>query len=159
MSRKDRFFKIEKIVVNIGIGEATEDKRALDAAVQDLMAITGQKPTVRRARQAISGFKIKKGDLIGLKTTLRGKRMKDFFTKLTTIVLPKLRDFQGVSLKSFDGRGNYNLGIPEQIVFPEIDYAKVDKIRGLQVTIVTNTGSDQEAKKLLEKEGMPFAKE
>ena len=151
-------YRVEKVVINIGLGEGAHDKNVIEAASRDLTAITGQKPVVRRARIAISGFKIRKGDPIGLKVTLRGKRMKDFLTKLFTIVLPRLRDFQGVSLKSFDGRGNYSLGIPEQIVFPEIDYSKIDKIRGLEITIVTNTRSDEKAKELLESMGMPFEK-
>lgn len=150
--------RVVKVVVSMGIGEAAHDKNIIEAASRDLMAITGQKPALCRARLAVAGFKIKKGDPIGLKVTLRGKRMRDFLKKLFIIVLPRLRDFQGVSLKSFDGRGNYSLGIPEQIVFPEIDYAKIDKIRGLEITIVTNTGSDKEAKKLLEEMGMPFEK-
>ena len=151
-------YRVEKVVVNIGLGEGAHDKNAIEATSRDLMAITGQKPAIRRARVSISGFKIRKGDPIGLKVTLRGKRMRDFLTKLFTIVLPRLRDFQGVSLKSFDGRGNYSLGIPEQIVFPEIDYSKIDKIRGLEITIVTNTRSDEKAKELLELMGMPFEK-
>lgn len=151
-------YRVEKVVVNIGIGEAAHNKEIIEATSRDLAAITGQKPVIRRARKAISGFKIKKGDPIGLKVTLRGKRMKAFLTKLFTIVLPRLKDFQGVSLKSFDGHGNYSLGIPEQIVFPEIDYSKIDKIRGLEITIVTNTGSDEKAKELLESLGMPFAR-
>lgn len=151
-------YRVEKVVVNIGLGEGAHDKNAIETASRDLMAITGQKPVVRRARVAVSGFKIRKGDPIGLKATLRGKRTRDFLKKLFTIVLPRLRDFQGVSLKSFDGRGNYSLGISEQIVFPEIDYSKIDKIRGLEITIVTNTRSDEKAKELLESMGMPFEK-
>jgi len=151
-------YRVEKVVVNIGLGEGAHDKNVIEAASRDLMAITGQKPAICRARVAISGFKIRKGDPIGLKVTLRGKRMRDFLTKLFTIVLPRLRDFQGLSFKSFDGQGNYNLGIPEQIVFPEIDYSKIDKIRGLEITIVTNTRSDEKAKELLELMGMPFEK-
>jgi len=150
--------RVEKVVVSIGLGEGAHDKNVIEAASRDLMAITGQKPVVCRARIAISGFKIRKGDPIGLKVTLRNKRMRDFLMKLFTIVLPRLRDFQGVSLKSFDGQGNYNLGIPEQIVFPEIDYSKIDKIRGLEITIVTNTRSNEKAKELLENLGMPFEK-
>lgn len=151
--------RVKKVVVNIGIGEAANNPTVLEAASRDLAAITGQKPVVCRARKAESGFKIKKGDPIGLKVTLRRRRMKDFLTKLFTIVLPRVKDFQGVSLKGFDGRGNYSLGIPEQIVFPEIDYAKIDKIRGLEITIVTNAGSDQKAKELLTELGMPFEKQ
>ncbi len=151
-------YRVEKVVVNIGIGEGAQNKSVIEAASKDLMAITGQKPVICRARVAISGFKIKKGDPIGLKVTLRGKRMNDFLKKLFAIVLPRLKDFQGVSLKSFDGQGNYSLGIPEQIVFPEIDYSKIDKTRGLEITIVTNTRSDEKAKELLESLGMPFEK-
>ena len=150
--------KVEKIVVNIGLGEAASDKKVIEAASRDLAAITGQKPKVTRARVSIAGFKLRKGDPIGLVVTLRGKRMNDFFQKLVKIVLPRLRDFQGVSLKSFDGHGNYSLGIPEQIVFPEVDYEKIDKVRGLEITIVTNTDSDEEAKKLLASMEMPFEK-
>lgn len=149
-------YRVEKVIVNIGIGEGAHDKNVIEAASNDLMVITGQKPAIRQARVSIAGFKIRKGDPIGLKVTLRGKRMTDFLTKLFAIVLPRLRDFQGVSLKSFDGHGNYNLGIPEQIVFPEIDYSKIDKIRGLEITIVTNAGSDEKAKELLENIKMPF---
>lgn len=149
-------YRVEKVVVNIGLGEGAHDRNVIEVASKDLMVITGQKPALRRARVAVAGFKIRKGDPIGLKVTLRGKRMTDFLTKLFSIVLPRLRDFQGVSLKSFDGHGNYSLGIPEQVVFPEIDYSKIDKIRGLEITIVTNAGSDEKAKELLEDLGMPF---
>lgn len=150
--------KIEKVVVNIGLGEGAHDKKVIEAATQDLMVITGQKPAVRLARRAVAGFKLRKGDPIGLMVTLRGKRMRDFLKKLLTIVLPRIRDFQGVSEKSFDGRGNYSLGVTEQIVFPEIDYAKVDKVRGLEITLVTNAGSDEKAKEFFKKMGMPFVK-
>lgn len=151
--------KIKKIVVAIGLGEAVADKKVIGAASQDLAAITGQKPKLTQARVSEAGFKIRRGVPIGLMVTLRGKRMRDFWQKLVTIVLPRLRDFQGVSSKSFDGRGNYSLGLAEQIVFPEIDYEKIDKIRGLQLTVVTSTDDDQEAKKLLTGLGMPFVKE
>lgn len=157
LDSKNRF-RIEKVILNIGEGEGASEENAIKSAVQDLTAISGQKPKITQARKAISGFKIREGDAIGLMVTLRGRRMNDFLKKLMTIVLPRLRDFQGVSLKSFDGHGNYNLGISEQIVFPEIDYSKVDKIRGMQITIVTNTRSDEKAKKLLQEIGMPFAK-
>lgn len=150
--------RMEKIVVNIGLGEALQDKKILEAVSADLAVITGQKPKVAAARKSIAGFKLRAGQPIGLMVTLRGKRMYDFFEKLTKIVLPRLRDFQGVSLKSFDGQGNYSLGIPEQIVFPEIDYAKIDKVRSLEVTIVTNAKADEKAKRLLELLGMPFVK-
>lgn len=157
-SKKTFHHRVEKVVINIGLGEGAQDKNVIDAAAGDLMTITGQKPIITQARDAIAGFKIRKGDKIGLKVTLRGKRMTDFIEKLFTIVLPRLRDFQGVSLKSFDGHGNYSLGISEQIVFPEIDYSKVDKVRGLQITFITNTHSDEKAKKLLIELGIPFAK-
>lgn len=156
-SVKARFCGVEKVIVSMGVGEGTQAKTAIEAAARDLMAITGQKPKTCRARVSISEFKLVKGTPIGLKVTLRNKKMEAFLQKLFRIVLPSLRDFQGLSTKSFDGRGNYNLGITEQIVFSEIDASKIDKIRGLQVTIVTNTGSDQKAKKLLEKLGMPFS--
>lgn len=151
--------KVIKVVVSIGMGEAIADKKAIEAASQDLIAITGQKPKVTQAKLSVSSFKLRKGDPIGLMVTLRGKRMQDFLKKLVGIVLPRLRDFQGVPTSSFDGHGNYNLGLAEQIVFPEIDYAKIDKVRGLQVTIVTDSDSDKKAKKLLEEMGMPFTKE
>ncbi len=151
--------KIMKVVINVGIGEAISDKKVIGTASSDLMTITGQKPKVAQAKISVSSFKTRKGDPIGLVVTLRGKRMSDFLKKLVAIVLPRLRDFQGVPTNSFDGHGNYSLGISEQIVFPEIDYTKIDKVRGLQITIVTNTGSDEKAKKLLGEIGMPFAKE
>lgn len=150
--------RMEKIIINIGLSEAMEDKKVLEATSRDLAVITGQKPKVTKARQSIAGFKLRAGQPIGLMVTLRSQRMYDFFEKLVTVVLPRLRDFQGVSLKSFDGQGNYTLGITEQIVFPEIDYAKVDKVRGLEVTIVTNAQTDEKAKRLLELLGMPFEK-
>lgn len=149
--------RIEKVIINIGLSEALEDKKALEAASSDLAVITGQKPKVTKARQSIAGFKLRAGQPVGLMVTLRGQRMYDFFEKLVAVVLPRLRDFQGVSLKSFDGQGNYTLGIPEQIVFPEIDYAKVNKVRGLEITIVTNAKTSERAKRLLELLGMPFA--
>jgi large subunit ribosomal protein L5 len=150
--------KMEKIVVNIGLSEAMDDKKVLETASRSLAVITGQKPKVAKARQSIAGFKLRAGQPIGLMVTLRGQRMYDFFEKLVKVVLPRLRDFQGVSLKSFDGQGNFSLGIPEQIVFPEIDYSKVDKVRGLEVTIVTNAQTDEKAEKLLKLLGMPFEK-
>lgn len=150
--------RMEKIIINVGLSEAMEDKKALETASNNLAVITGQKPKVTKARQSIAGFKLRAGQPIGLMVTLRGQRMYDFFEKLVTIVLPRLRDFQGVSLKSFDGQGNYSLGLPEQIVFPEVDYAKVDKVRGLEITIVTNAQTDEKAKRLLELLGMPFEK-
>jgi len=151
--------RIEKVVINIGIGEAAQDKNLLDLTTQDLATITGQRPKITRARKAIAGFKLRAGDPIGLMVTLRGERMYDFLEKLFKMVLPRLRDFQGVSLKSFDGRGNYNLGIPELTVFPEVEYRKISRVWGLEITIVTNAGGDEKAKRLLEELGMPFEKQ
>ena len=151
--------RVKKVVVNIGLKEGVSEKETLASASQTLALITGQKPRVARARQSIAGFKLRAGDPIGLVVTLRGRRMLDFLEKLFKVVFPRLRDFQGVPLKSFDGHGNYTLGIPEQIVFPEVDYAKIDKVRGLEVTITTTTNSDKQAKRLLELLGMPFEKE
>ncbi len=149
--------KLEKIVVNVGLGEAVQNAKALDAAVADIAAITGQRPIVTRAKKSISTFKIRTGMPIGCKVTLRGERMWDFLEKLIYIALPRVRDFRGVSPKSFDGRGNYALGLKEQLLFPEIDYDKVDKIRGMDVIIVTTAKTDEEAKALLKGLGMPFA--
>jgi len=150
---------VEKVVINMGLGEGAQDKGLIEKVSEELKVITGQKPKINKARMAIAGFKIREGDPIGLMVTLRNKRMYNFLEKLFKIVLPRVRDFHGVSISSFDGQGNYNLGISEQIVFPEIDYAKVDKIRGFQITIVTNTDNEVQAKRLLEEMGMPFAKE
>jgi large subunit ribosomal protein L5 len=150
--------RVEKVVINVGLKEGAEDKEALAAASQVLTLIAGQKPKVARAKKAIAGFKLQAGAPIGLTATLRGRRMFDFLEKLFKIVLPRLRDFQGVSKRSFDGRGNYSLGIPEQIVFPEVDYTKIDKVRGLEITVVTSTDADKQAKKLLTLMGMPFEK-
>jgi large subunit ribosomal protein L5 len=149
---------IEKVVVNVGVGEGAQDENLANLLSQDLTAITGQKPKVTRARKAIAGFKLRAGDPIGLVVTLRGERMYTFLEKLFKIVLPRLRDFQGVSLKSFDGRGNYSLGISEFTVFPEFEYGKTTKTKGLEITITTNAGDDQKAKRLLEELGMPFEK-
>jgi len=151
--------KVEKVVINMGIGEATEDKKIVEKAKEDMIAITGQIPKVAKARLSIAGFKLREGDPIGLVVNLRGKRMYNFLEKLFTIVFPRLRDFRGVPKKGFDGRGNYNLGLREQIVFPEIDYAKIDKTRGLQITIVTDTNEDKKAERLLTELGMPFEKD
>ncbi len=148
--------KIEKIVVNMGIGEATQNIKALDAAVEDLKTITGQAPTIRRARKSISSFRLRKGMPIGAKVTLRGNRMYEFLDRLINIVLPRIRDFRGISPRAFDGRGNYTLGLKDQIVFPEIDYNKVDKLRGMNITIVTTAETDKEAFELLKMFGMPF---
>ena len=149
---------LEKIVVNMGTGKYKDDSKYLEAAAEDLQVITGQKAAIRTAKKAIAGFKLRAGDPVGLMVTLRGKRMQDFFEKLVSIVLPRLRDFHGVSKKSFDGSGNYNLGIEEHAVFPEIDPNKVGKIKGLEVTIVTSSENDKEGLELLEKLGMPFEK-
>lgn len=153
--------RVLAVVVNMGIGKelsASGSKDVIDRASQDLAAITGQKPQVRTARRAISGFGIRRGSIVGLRVTLRGKRKYDFLEKLFNIVLPRMRDFRGLPIRSFDGRGNYTLGIKENTVFPEIDLGKVDKVRGLEVTIVTNAGDDAKAKRLLEELGMPFEK-
>lgn len=151
--------KIKKIIVNMGIGEGAHDKKLVENASSDLTIITGQKPKICPAKSSIAEFKIRRGDPIGVMVTLRGKRMEAFLKKLIMIVLPRLRDFQGVSPTAFDGNGNYNLGITEQIVFPEIDYSKIDNVRGLQITIVTDTNSDDLARELLRSLGMPFAKQ
>jgi len=148
--------RLRKIVLSIGLGEATQEPKALEAAGKDLTTISGQHPVTTRAKKSISAFKLRAGMPIGMMVTLRGKRMYDFFDKLVNVVLPRFRDFRGVSRDSFDGRGNYSLGMKEQIVFPEIDYDKVEKIRGLEVTIVTTATNDDEARTLLELMGMPF---
>jgi len=148
--------RLEKIVLSIGLGEATQDPKALESAEKHLGMISGQKPVTTRAKKSISAFKLRAGVPIGMMVTLRGKRMYDFFDRLVSVVLPRFRDFRGASRDSFDGRGNYNMGIREQIVFPEIDYDKVDKIRGLEVTIVTTAKNDDQARDLLELMGMPF---
>ena len=148
--------KLSKIVLNISLGEAVQNPKALEAAGHDLAAISGQHPVITRAKKSIASFKLREGMPVGITVTLRGRRMYDFFDKLVNVVLPRIRDFQGTSRDSFDGEGNYTLGIKEQIVFPEIDYDKVDKLRGLQVTIVTTAASDEEGRLLLESLGMPF---
>jgi large subunit ribosomal protein L5 len=147
---------VHKIVVNIGLGEATSNAKAVDAAVGDLKIIVGQKPIVTKAKKSISQFKVRAGMDIGAMVTLRGERMWEFLDRLVTIALPRIRDFQGVSPRSFDGRGNYTLGLREQLVFPEIDYDKVDKLRGLEVSIVTTASTDEEGRRLLQLLGMPF---
>jgi large subunit ribosomal protein L5 len=149
--------RLEKIVVNVGLGEALTNAKAIDAASSDITMITGQKPIVMKARRSIAQFKIRTGNPIGLKVTLRGQRMWDFLERLTLLALPRIRDFRGTPSRSFDGRGNYTLGLREQIAFPEIDYDKVDRLRGLEVSIVTTAKSDEESKRLLELLGMPFA--
>ena len=150
--------RIEKIVVNVGIGEAKDNDKALDAAVGDITTITGQKPQFRKAKKSVAAFKLRAGQTVGIKTTLRGRRMWYFLDKLLNIALPRIRDFRGVSPDGFDGRGNYSLGLREQVVFPEIDYDKIDKLRGLEVTIITTARSDDEARSLLTRLGMPFRK-
>jgi large subunit ribosomal protein L5 len=149
--------RLSKIVVNIGIGEALQNAKALDAAVGDLTIITGQKPIVTRAKRSIAQFRLRTGNAIGLKVTLRGERMWDFLERLTRLALPRIRDFRGVPSRSFDGRGNFSLGLREQLAFPEIDYDKVDRLRGLEVSIVTTAKTDEESKRLLALLGMPFA--
>ena len=151
--------RIKKVVINIGMGEAMENPKALDAAVQDLGAITGQKPVITKARKSIANFKLREGRAIGTAVTLRGEKMWAFLDRLMNIVLPRVRDFRGVSAESFDGRGNYTLGLREQIIFPEIEYDKVDKVRGMEITIVTTAPSDDQAAALLQLLGMPFRKE
>ncbi len=150
--------KIKKIVVSMGLKEALIDKKILDSMSLQLSQITGQKPIVTRARKAIAAFKLREGDPLGLKVTLRGKRLNDFWQKLVSIVLPRVRDFRGVSLAGFDGRGNYTLGLPEIIIFPEVDFAKVEKQKGLEITVVTTAGNDEAGKKLLTEQGFPFVK-
>jgi len=147
---------LDKIVVNMGVGEATQNAKILDPAVNELGQITGQKPVVTRAKKSIAAFKVRAGQSIGAMVTLRGDRMYEFFDRLVNVVLPRVRDFRGVSTKSFDGRGNYTLGLHDQLIFPEIDYAKVDKLKGMNVTIVTTARSDDQARALLRHLGMPF---
>jgi len=150
---------LEKIVLNIGLGEAIQNAKALEAAEQDMVAISGQHPVITRAKKSIAAFRLRTGMPIGLKVTLRGERMYDFFDKLVNAVLPRMHDFQGVPPDSFDGRGNYTLGFKEQIFFPEIDYDKIDKVRGLEISIITTAEKDEEGRHLLELLGMPFAKD
>ncbi len=151
--------RITKIVVNIGLGEALDNPKALDYAVQDLTTITGQKPIITKARKSIAAFKLREGRAIGVKVTLRGDRMWAFLDRLMNVALPRVRDFRGISPNAFDGRGNYTLGIREQLIFPEIDYDKIDKVRGMEVTIVTTARNDEEGRQLLSLLGMPFRKE
>lgn len=151
--------RLEKIVVNMGLGEAASDNKALDTGVNELTMITGQKPLVTRAKKSISTFKIRQGSPVGAVVTLRGQRMYDFFSKLVNFILPRIRDFKGVSNKAFDGRGNYNLGLKEQIIFPEIVFDKVSDIRGMDIAFVTTANTDAEAKALLAELGMPFRKQ
>ena len=150
--------KIEKVILNMGLGEAIENPKILDSAVEELTLISGQKPVVTRARKSIAAFKLREGMPIGCRVTLRRRRMYDFLTKFINIAIPRIRDFRGVSPKAFDGKGNYTLGIKEQIIFPEIDYDKIDKIKGMNVTIVTSAKTDDESRYLLDVLGMPFRK-
>ena len=150
--------KVEKVVLNIGVGDATTNAKALDDAVAELTLIAGQKPVVTKAKKSIAGFKLREGMPIGAKVTLRGERMFEFLDKLVTVSLPRVRDFHGVSNKAFDGRGNYTLGVKEQLIFPEINYDDVDKVRGMDIVIVTTANTDEESRELLAKLGMPFAK-
>ena len=150
--------RIEKITLNMGVGEALTDKKLLDNAVADLAAISGQKPLVTKARKSVAGFKIRQGYPIGCKVTLRGERMWEFFERLITIAVPRIRDFRCLSAKSFDGRGNYSMGVREQIIFPEIDYDKVDRVRGLDITITTTAKNDEEGQALLAAFNFPFRK-
>jgi large subunit ribosomal protein L5 len=151
--------RIEKVVVNIGLGEAMDEPKALEAAVSDLMQITGQKPVMTKSRKSIAAFKLREGRIIGTKVTLRGERMWAFLDRLMNVALPRVRDFRGVSPNAFDGRGNYTLGLRDQLIFPEIDYDKIDKLRGMEVTIVTSAKTDDQARALLQLLGMPFKKE
>jgi large subunit ribosomal protein L5 len=150
--------RIEKVVVNIGLGEALDNPKALEAATGDLIQITGQKPVQTKARKSIANFKLREGRLIGTKVTLRGDRMWSFIDRLLNIALPRVRDFRGVSANAFDGRGNYTLGLKDQLVFPEIEYDKIDKLRGMEITIVTSAPNDDQARALLQMLGMPFSK-
>ncbi|GAK43052.1 50S ribosomal protein L5 [Paenibacillus urinalis] len=150
--------KIEKVVINMGVGDAVQNSKVLDSAVNDMQLISGQKPVITKAKKSIAGFKLRENMPIGVKVTLRGQRMYHFLDKLFNITLPRVRDFQGVSNKAFDGRGNYTLGLKEQLIFPEIEYDKVDKVRGMDIVIVTTAKTDEESRELLTQLGMPFAK-
>ena len=150
--------KIDKIVVNMGIGDAVQNAKVLDTAVEELSAITGQKPVITKAKKSIATFRLREGMPIGAKVTLRGERMYEFLDKLISVSLPRVRDFRGISKKAFDGRGNYTLGVKEQLIFPEIDYDKVSKVRGMDIVIVTTANTDEEARELLTQFGMPFQK-
>jgi len=150
--------RIEKVVINVGVGEALDNPKALDATVNDIQTIAGQKPVITRARKSIAGFKLREGRAIGVKVTLRGERMWSFLDRLINVALPRRRDFRGVPRDAFDGRGNYTLGLREQIIFPEIEYYKIDKIRGMEVSIVTTAKTDEEGRRLLQLLGMPFSR-
>ncbi len=148
--------KVEKIVINMGVGDAVQNSKALDNAVEELELISGQKPMITKAKKSIAGFRLREGNPIGAKVTLRGERMYEFLHKLISVSLPRVRDFRGISSKAFDGRGNYTLGVKEQLIFPEIDYDRVNKIRGMDIVIVTTADTDEEASELLTQFGMPF---
>lgn len=148
--------RVEKVVINMGVGEATQNAKALDGAIEDLTIISGQKPIIRKAKKSIAGFKLRENTPIGVKVTLRGDRMYEFLDRLMSTALPRIRDFRGLSPKSFDGRGNYSFGVTEQLIFPEIDYDKIDKIRGMDITIVTTAKTDEEGRALLKHFGFPF---
>ena len=151
--------RIEKITVNMGVGEAKQDSKMLDAATEQLATITGQRPSVRRARKSIAQFKVREGMPVGVAVTLRGERSYEFLDRLMSVAIPRIRDFRGLNPRSFDGRGNYSMGVREQIIFPEVDYDEVDQVRGLDITITTSAASDEESFALLEALGMPFSKE
>ncbi|MBM4764929.1 50S ribosomal protein L5 [Bacillus sp. B15-48] len=150
--------RLEKIVINMGVGDAVANAKSLDNAVEELTLLSGQKPVITKAKKSIAGFRLREGMPIGAKVTLRGERMYEFFDKLVSVSLPRVRDFRGISKKSFDGRGNYTLGVKEQLIFPEIDYDKVSKVRGMDIVIVTTANTDEEARELLTQFGMPFKK-
>ena len=150
--------RVNKIVINMGVGDAVQNTKALDSAVEDLATISGQKPVITKAKKSIAGFRLREGMPIGAKVTLRGERMYEFLDKLVSISLPRVRDFRGVSNKAFDGRGNYTLGVKEQLIFPEIDYDKIDSIKGMDIIVVTTANTDEEAKEFLSLMGMPFKK-
>ncbi|KNY27254.1 50S ribosomal protein L5 [Pseudobacteroides cellulosolvens] len=150
--------KIEKVVINMGVGDVKENPKAIDAAVNDLTAITGQKPFITKAKKSVAAFKLREGMNIGCKVTLRGQRMYEFVDKLFNVAMPRVRDFRGVSNNAFDGRGNYSLGVTDQLIFPEIEYDKIDKMRGMDITFVTTAKNDEEAKELLKLMGMPFSR-
>lgn len=151
--------RVAKVSVNVGVGEAISNSKAMDATVRDITAITGQKPVIKNARKSIAQFKLREGQAVGVMVTLRGNRMWEFLDRLINVALPRTRDFRGVPTKSFDGRGNYTLGLREQLIFPEIDYDKIDKTRGLEVSIITTAASDQESRRLLDLLGMPFQRQ
>ena len=149
--------KLEKVVINMGVGEVKENPKAMDSAVSDLSLITGQKPIITKAKKSVAAFKVREGMNIGCKVTLRGERMYEFVDKLFSVALPRVRDFRGVNANSFDGRGNYSMGVKEQLIFPEVEYDKVDKVRGMDIVFVTTANTDEEAKELLKLLGMPFS--